>query len=114
MIHLRVLKQEKSSFFCILDFMSRIIFMLSLVEQEKSFINSGFELCTQWKAKDSWFLHADSDNSDQTREFPRLTQVFPWKYKLFCFCQALAFNPYKPCILLIGHRQTVYLVTELT
>ena len=33
-------------------------------------------LCTQWVAKDSVFLHADSKDSDQSRWMPRLIWVF--------------------------------------
>ena len=32
-------------------------------------------LCTQWVAKDPGFLHADSEDSDQTRWMPRLIWV---------------------------------------
>ena len=33
-------------------------------------------LCTQWVAKDASFLHADSEDSDQTGRMPRLIWVF--------------------------------------
>ena len=33
-------------------------------------------LCTQWVVKDPSFLHADSEDSDQSRRMPRLTWVF--------------------------------------
>ena len=33
-------------------------------------------LCIQWEAKDPRFLHADSDDSDQTGRMPRLIWVF--------------------------------------
>ena len=33
-------------------------------------------LCAQWVAKDPSFLHADSEDSDQTGRMPRLTWVF--------------------------------------
>ena len=33
-------------------------------------------LCTQWEAKDPRFLHADSKDSDQTGQMPRLIGVF--------------------------------------
>ena len=33
-------------------------------------------LCVQWVAKDTWFLHADSKDSDQTGRMPRLIRVF--------------------------------------
>ena len=33
-------------------------------------------LCTQWVAKDPSFIHADSEDSDQTGQMPRLIWVF--------------------------------------
>ena len=33
-------------------------------------------LCTQWVAKDPMLLHADSKDSDQTGQMPRLIWVF--------------------------------------
>ena len=33
-------------------------------------------LCSKWIAKDTSFLHADSEDSDQTGRMPRLTWVF--------------------------------------
>ena len=33
-------------------------------------------LCTQWVAKDPSFLHADSKDSDQTGQMPRLIWIF--------------------------------------
>ena len=33
-------------------------------------------LCTHWVAKDPSFIHADSEDSDQTRRIPRLIWVF--------------------------------------
>ena len=33
-------------------------------------------LCAQWVAKDPSFLHADSEDSDQTGQMPRLIWVF--------------------------------------
>ena len=33
-------------------------------------------LCTQWVAKDPSFLHANSEDSDQTGRMPRLIWVF--------------------------------------
>ena len=33
-------------------------------------------LCTQWVSKDTSFLHADSEDSDQTGRIPRLICVF--------------------------------------
>ena len=37
---------------------------------------SEFLLCTQWVAKDPSFLHAESEDSDQTGRMPRLIWVF--------------------------------------
>ena len=37
---------------------------------------SGSSLCAQWVAKDPSFLHADSKDSDQTGQMPRLIRVF--------------------------------------
>ena len=33
-------------------------------------------LCAQWVAKDPSFLHADSEDSDQTGQMPRLIWIF--------------------------------------
>ena len=40
-------------------------------------------LCTQWVAKDPIFLHADSEDSDQTGQMPR--QFSLWKHMLWVF-----------------------------
>ena len=37
---------------------------------------SASSLCAQWVAKDPRFLHADSEDSDQTGQMPRLIWVF--------------------------------------
>ena len=39
-------------------------------------VNSESSLCAQWVAKDPSFLHADSEDSDQTGRMPRLIWVF--------------------------------------
>ena len=39
-------------------------------------VRSESSLCAQWVAKDSSFLHADSEDSDQTGRMPRLILVF--------------------------------------
>ena len=39
-------------------------------------VRSEFSLCAQWVAKDPSFLHADSKDSDQTGQMPRLICVF--------------------------------------
>ena len=36
----------------------------------------GSSLCAQWVAKDLRFLHADSEDSNQTGWMPRLIRVF--------------------------------------
>ena len=36
-------------------------------------------LYAQWVAKDQGFLHADSEDSDQTGRMPRLIWVFAWR-----------------------------------
>ena len=51
-------------------------------------------LCTQWVAKDPSFLHADSEDSDQTGWMPRLIWVFAestvWPQSLCWFCHEAA------------------------
>ena len=49
-------------------------------------------LCTQWVAKDPSFLHADSEDSDQTGRMPRLIYMsLRWAHKPFCwFCHEVA------------------------
>ena len=47
-------------------------------------------LCAQWVAKDPSFLHANSENSDQTEQMPRLIQVFAGTHSLRWFCHVLA------------------------
>ena len=43
-------------------------------------------LCAQWVAKDPRFLHADSEESDQTGRMPRLI-CLRWGAHIFCcFC----------------------------
>ena len=37
---------------------------------------SEYSMCAQWVAKDKCFLHADSEDSDQTGRMPRLIWVF--------------------------------------
>ena len=43
-------------------------------------------LYTQWVVKDTWFLHADSEASDQTGQMPRLIWVFAE-----CLCHFVGF-----------------------
>ena len=42
-------------------------------------------LCAQWLAKDPSFLHADSEDSDQTGRMPRLIWVFAWRKVIVLF-----------------------------
>ena len=47
-------------------------------------------LCTQWVVQDPNFLHADSEDSDQTGRMPRLIWVFTGRTcPLFSFCHEL-------------------------
>ena len=47
-------------------------------------------LCTQWVTKDPRFLHADSEDSDQTGRMPRLISLH-WAHRSFCwFCHVAA------------------------
>ena len=49
-------------------------------------------LCTLWVAKDPSFLHADSEDSDQTGRIPRLIYL-RWAHMPFCwFCYEVALN----------------------
>ena len=51
---------------------------------------SEFSLCAHWVAKDPSFLHADSEDSDQTGRMPRLISL-RWAHKSFCwFCHEAA------------------------
>ena len=43
-------------------------------------------LCTQWVAKDTRFLHADSQDSDQAWRMPRLIWVIPGSTSYCWFC----------------------------
>ena len=48
-------------------------------------------LCAQWVAKDPSFLHADSEDSDQTGRMPMLIWVFAGAHISFCwFCHEAA------------------------
>ena len=69
--------------------------------------------CTQWVAEDPMFLHADSEDSDQTGQMPRLIWVFAgrtchfvgfvmrWLNSFFVHCQyALFFNVHCTCTII--------------
>ena len=43
-------------------------------------------LSAQWVARDPGFLHADSDDSDQTGQMPRLVCVFAGRTAILLFC----------------------------
>ena len=47
-------------------------------------------LCAQWVAKNPMFLHADSEDSDQTGRMPRLIWVFAWRTLACWFCHVAA------------------------
>ena len=47
-------------------------------------------LCTQWVAKDPRFLHADSEDSDQTGQMPRLMWVFTGRTVTLLVCHVAA------------------------
>ena len=47
-------------------------------------------LCAQWVVKDPSFLHADSEDSDQTGRMPRLIRVFAGHMSFCWFCQEAA------------------------
>ena len=52
---------------------------------------SEYSLCTQWVAKEPSFLHADSKDSDQTGQMPRLISVFAGcSYHFVGFCHEAA------------------------
>ena len=51
-------------------------------------------LCTQWVAKDPSFLHADSEDSDQTGWMPRLIWVFARRTAILLVLSCRASNVY--------------------
>ena len=52
---------------------------------------SASSLWAQWVAKDPSFLNADSEDSDQTGQIPRLIGSLRWAHMPFCwFCQEAA------------------------
>ena len=68
-------------------------------------------LCAQWEAKDPIFLHADSEDSDQTGRMPRLIWVFAGRtlilFVLSCRgSNEIHFNPIEK--LLLGLTKQVY------
>ena len=68
-------------------------------------------LCAQWIAKDPKFLHADSEDSDQTGLMPRLIWVFAGAQSFCWFCHEAA-QMYKICKWAgtyrnLSYRQTV-------
>ena len=52
-------------------------------------VSSESSLCAQWVAKGQRFLHADSEDSDQTGWMPRLIRVFAG-HTLCWFCHVAA------------------------
>ena len=60
-------------------------------------------LCAQWLAKDPSFLHADSENSDQTGRMPRLISL-RWAHTHFVgFVMSRLICPlgFEPCLLVL-------------
>ena len=53
-------------------------------------------LCAQWVAKDQSFLHADSEDSDQTGRMPRLIRVFAGRTAILLVlsCRGLCYKGY--------------------
>ena len=47
-------------------------------------------LCAQWVAKDTSYLHADSEDSDQTGRMPKLIWVFAGRTVTLWFCHKAA------------------------
>ena len=47
-------------------------------------------LCAHWVAKDPSFLHADSEDSDQTGRMPRLIWVFAGAHSFCWYCHVVA------------------------
>ena len=66
-------------------------------------------LCTQWVAKDPSFLHADSEDSDQTERITRLIWVFAGRTCLFVGFVMKRFIYKQKVILTIEPRQNVSL-----
>ena len=48
-------------------------------------------LCAQWVVKNPSFLHADSEDSDQTGRMPRLIWVFAGRTAILLFCHEAAY-----------------------
>ena len=61
-------------------------------------------LCAQWVVKDPKFLHADSEDSDQTEWLPRLIQVFSGRTGHFVGFVMLQLN-YNTAEFLWRHQQ---------
>ena len=51
-------------------------------------------LCAQWVAKDPSFLHADSEDSDQTGRMPRLIRVFAGRTAILLVLSCRGSNEY--------------------
>ena len=65
-------------------------------------------LCAQWVAKEPSFLHADSEDSDQTGRMPRLIWV-RWAHMPFCwFCHEAAHIPFQ-----LVNKEMFWVVTEI-
>ena len=55
-------------------------------------------LCTEWVAKDPSFLHADSEDSDQTGRMPRLIWVFARRTVTLFVLSCRGSFDYPPCL----------------
>ena len=64
-------------------------------------------LCAQWVAKDPWFLHADSKDSDQTGRMPRLIWVFAGRTLICWFCHVAAHMAFWPIKMKVRSYQTL-------
>ena len=68
-------------------------------------------LCAQWVAKDPNFLHADSEDSDQTGRMPRLVRVFTGRtchFVGFVMRRLISFNKKKENVSKLIHDVLTY------
>ena len=72
-------------------------------------VGSESSLCAQWVAKDPSFLHADSEDSDQTERMPRLIWVFAGRtlILLVLSCAAHTISGLKSHILLAWYAKSI-------
>ena len=67
-------------------------------------------LCAQWVAKDPRFLHADSEDSDQTGRMPRLIWVFAGCTSFCWFSHAAAHISKQHCMISANWRAQVSMI----